>query len=109
MWRRLALFTESGHFAERLELAPHREPLERPRLNLPHALRRQPEPAPGLAERLRILPVDPEAKPDHLALGLGKLLDRPPEELLGEADLDLLVPRRRPALEQVAQRRVALL
>src|SRR5215210_5415884 len=98
----------SGDFAERLELAAHGEALERLRLDLAHPLRREAEPAAGLAQRLRIVPVDPEAQPDHVALRLRELLDRAPQELLREAHLDLLVDRRRASLEQVPECRVAL-
>src|SRR5215211_1119639 len=93
-----------------LDLAPGREPLQRLRLELTYALRGQPQLAAGLAERLGIdRAVDPVAQLDDVPLGLRQLLDRPPQRLLPQTHLDLFVRRALAALEQLAERRLALL
>src|SRR5215216_1984496 len=74
-----------------LDLAPGCEPLERLRFELAHPLGGQAEPPPGLPERLGIVAVDAIAQPDHIALRLGQLLDGASQELLAEAQLDLLI------------------
>src|SRR5439155_26102632 len=84
--------------------------LEPFRLELAHALGGQPELAPRLAKRLGLRgAVDPVAKLDDAALGLGQILHGTPQGLLAEAHLDLLLGQALVALEQVAERRLALL
>src|SRR5918911_1684851 len=92
-----------GRFAQALELARARQPRERLRLDLAHALGGQAEPAAGLAQRGRVVAVDAVAQPDHLLLLVGELRDRAPERLLAQRDLDLLLGLRAVAREQVSE------
>ena len=50
-----------------------------------------PEPASGLAERRRVIAVDPVAELDDLAFALGQALERAPQRVVAQCDLDLLV------------------
>ena len=67
-----------------------------------------PSDSADLLERLRILAAQPVAKPQHLALPLGELLERAMKRLLGETDLDLGLDAVLLVAEEIADRRVAL-
>src|SRR5215208_4513990 len=91
------------------DLARAGQPLERLVLDAANALRREPEALAGLAERRRLVAVDPVAEPDHLLLLLREVLERAVDSLLAEADLHLLDGLGRVAREELAQLGVALL
>src|SRR3712207_8100466 len=66
---------------ERLGLGERFELLERVVLDLADALARDPERAPDLLERSRLVAVQPEAHLDHLALALRKRSEEHTSEL----------------------------
>src|SRR3954447_25919611 len=94
--------------AQRHNVGALAEALQRPLLDLPRALRRHAELAPGLAERLRLLVTGAEAHLDDVALLLRELGDRAEERLRAQLLADLLVNRGRLDRQQVAERRIAV-
>src|SRR5262249_25579990 len=81
----------SGSRTERLELAVLGELGERPPFELADRVLGDPEPAAGLAERRRIVAVDPVAELHDLALAVGEAVHRAPQRVLAERDVDLLL------------------
>src|SRR5439155_15855692 len=79
------------------------ETLKRLRLYPPNPVASQPEAADDLLDRVRLAAVDPVAKLHDLALLRRKLLDRLPQLLLSEVQLDQLVELRFVAHEQVTE------
>src|SRR5918992_1508952 len=98
----VAVVLVSGGGVQRLELALSGKPPERLGLELAHALRRQAEPAAGLAQGGGLIALEAEAKLDPLPFALGQLGDRALHRVFGQADLDLV---RGPAL--LARKQVA--
>src|SRR4051794_39494419 len=95
--------------AKRLDLAVHREPAERLRLDLAHAFAREPEAPADLVKRLRIVvAVHAVAQPEDVLLAFRQLAHRAPERLLGEADVELLLEVVLRRCDDIAERRVAV-
>jgi hypothetical protein len=61
------------------------------------------------AQRSRLVAVDPVAQLEHVALGLGELVDGPPDDFLGEGQVGLLLWAHLVGGEQVAQGGLAFL
>src|SRR3954452_11614594 len=94
--------------AQRHDVGALAEALQRPLLDLPRALSRHAELAPGLAERLRLLIARAEAHLDDVALLLRELGDCAQKRLRAQLLADLLVDWGRLDREQVAERRVTV-
>src|SRR5207249_2883230 len=88
---------------DRLHLAKAREPPEGLHLDLPDALAREPEPAPDLLERLRLVVGEPVAEDEHLPLALTQRRERRGERLAPQRQLDLLLRQRPVAGDEVAE------
>src|SRR6185295_2616893 len=99
-----------GTPAECRNLPALSEPPQRLRLDLPHALARDPELPPDLLERLRIpITVHPVAQLLDVALAFGQRLHCLPDSVLRETDVHLLRRLGTLAGDQVAEARVAFL
>src|SRR3712207_6051287 len=85
--------TPLGYVAESLQLALHRQPLERLGLHPADLRGRHADALGGLAQRgrPRRAAVDAVAQPHDALLDVGQALDRAAQRLLGEADRDLLL------------------
>src|SRR6266545_150449 len=100
---------ELGDVLERFDLAVDRELLERVRLDLAHPLAREAELPPDRLQRGRVaVAVEPVSELDNLALAVGQLSDCAVQDLLLEADRDVLLRRRLLARDQVAEHALAL-